>query len=183
MQVIRLYFAGPDDGGHGYTLGRVPINSCDFSPGSYSFDDVSGDTELEHFDTSVQHDVDVGMIPMMLDAKAAVEARGYRLNIYASPWSPPAPFVGGAAAFGHADPLGCPRGQDMATGLPPLGVPSPGGASGTSCSPWWQSGGNLSLGGLPAPALADWGGFGLTPGGAVDDDSKRRVGLGATGSA
>ena len=101
----------------------------------------------------------------------------------ASPWSPPAPFVGGAAAFGHADPLGHPRGQDMATGLPPLGVPSPAGASGTSCSPWWQSGGNLSLGGLPAPALADWGGFGLTSGGAVDDDSKRRVGLGATGSA
>ena len=90
MQVIRLYFAGPDDGGHGYTLGRVPINSCDFSPGSYSFDDVAGDMQLEHFDTSVQHDVDVGMIPMMLDAKAAVEARGYRLTVYASPWSPPA---------------------------------------------------------------------------------------------
>ena len=23
-EVIRLYFAGPEDGGHGYTLGRVP---------------------------------------------------------------------------------------------------------------------------------------------------------------
>ena len=79
MQVIRLYFAGPDDGGHGYTLGRVPINSCDFSPGSYSFDDVSGDTELEHFDTSVQHDVDVGMIPMMLDAKATFDGLIERL--------------------------------------------------------------------------------------------------------
>ena len=55
-EVIRLYFAGPEDGGHGYSLGRVPINSCDFSPESYTFDDVAGDVELEHFDTSVQHD-------------------------------------------------------------------------------------------------------------------------------
>ncbi|EOD37549.1 hypothetical protein EMIHUDRAFT_225435 [Emiliania huxleyi CCMP1516] len=123
-------------------------------------------------------------LPMQQPAPPArVRAASWGDSPAASPWSPPAPFVGGAAAFGHADPLGHPRGQDMATGLPPLGVPSPAGASGTSCSPWWQSGGNLSLGGLPAPALADWGGFGLTSGGAVDDDSKRRVGLGATGSA
>ena len=43
QELIRLYFADPDDGGHGYTLGRVPINSCDFSPASYTFDDVDGD--------------------------------------------------------------------------------------------------------------------------------------------
>ena len=23
-----MYFAPPEEGGHGYTLGRVPINSC-----------------------------------------------------------------------------------------------------------------------------------------------------------
>lgn len=31
-EVIKLYFASPSEGGHGYALGRVPINSCDFSP-------------------------------------------------------------------------------------------------------------------------------------------------------
>jgi len=89
-EVIRLYFASPEEGGHGYTLGRVPMNSCDFSPASYTFDDVEGDVELEHFDHSVKHDVDVGMVPMMLEAKAKVEARGFKLNVYTSPWSPPA---------------------------------------------------------------------------------------------
>ena len=55
--VIRLYFGPPEEGGLGYTMGRVPINSCDFSPASYSFDDVKGDVELEHFDGGVAHDV------------------------------------------------------------------------------------------------------------------------------
>ena len=90
QKVIHLYFASAEDGGLGYTLGRVPINSCDFSPASYSFDDVDGDMELEHFDDDVQHDVDSGMLPMMLAAQALVEARGEKLNVFASPWSPPA---------------------------------------------------------------------------------------------
>ena len=89
-KVISLYFDPPEKGGHGYTLGRVPINSCDFSPESYSFDDVAGDVELEHFDTSVTHDVESGMIPMILAAQEKVVARGEKLNVYASPWSPPA---------------------------------------------------------------------------------------------
>ena len=88
-EVIRLYFSSPEEGGHGYTLGRVPINSCDFSPGSYTFDDVEGDVELEHFDSSVQHDVDSGMIPFILAAQKAVVARGLELTMYASPWSAP----------------------------------------------------------------------------------------------
>ena len=70
-EVVRLYFSSPKDGGHGYTLGRVPINSCDFSPASYTFDDVEGDMELEHFDSSVAHDVHSGMIPMIQAAQEA----------------------------------------------------------------------------------------------------------------
>ena len=53
-KVISLYFDGPEKGGHGYTVGRVPINSCDFSPASYTFDVVVGDVELTHFDTTVK---------------------------------------------------------------------------------------------------------------------------------
>ena len=89
-EVVKLYFAPAEEGGHGYTLGRVPINSCDFSPASYNFDDVAGDTGLDHFDDSVQHDVDVGMIPMILAAADAVKKRGLSLTMFASPWSPPA---------------------------------------------------------------------------------------------
>lgn len=83
-------------GGLGYSLGRTHINSCDFSIESYSFDDTDGDFNLTNFDTNVQHDLDSGMVDMMLFAiriakesfpKEAVE---YGMRIVASPWSPPA---------------------------------------------------------------------------------------------
>ena len=32
-----------------YTFGRVPIASCDFSLGPYSYDDVDGDFDLKNF--------------------------------------------------------------------------------------------------------------------------------------
>lgn len=75
--------------GLGYALGRVHMNSCDFSIQSYSFDDMDGDFKLDNFDTHVSHDVD--MIAMMSEATTLLqEAWGDTLNIYASPWSPPA---------------------------------------------------------------------------------------------
>ena len=87
-EVIRLYFG---KGGLGYTLGRVPMNSCDFGPGdpkrTYSFDDVADDVDLNHFDDTVAHDVESGMIPMI---QAAMEAAGGTFTLFASPWSPPA---------------------------------------------------------------------------------------------
>jgi glucosylceramidase len=89
-KVIHLYFSSPEEGGLGYTLGRVPMNSCDFSPASYTFDDVDGDMELTSFDSSVGHDVTSGMIPMILQAQESVKARGHPLKMYTSPWSPPA---------------------------------------------------------------------------------------------
>ena len=89
-EVIKLYFSSPAEGGLGYTMGRVPINSCDFSPDSYTFDDVKGDTELKHFDTTVQHDVDNGMVPMIKAAQEAAKKRGQRLKLLASPWTAPA---------------------------------------------------------------------------------------------
>ena len=66
------------------------VNSCDFSPASYNFDPLPDDVDLAHFDHTVAHDVDVGMIPMIQQAQDAVRARGFELNVYASPWSPPA---------------------------------------------------------------------------------------------
>ena len=41
--MLEAYY-GPT--GHRYTLGRVPINSCDFSLDSYNYDDVPDDCSL-----------------------------------------------------------------------------------------------------------------------------------------
>ena len=78
--------------GLGYSLGRVHMNSCDFSVKSYSFDDVDGDFNLTHFDTKVKHDVTSGMIEMMLLANEKLKDDWNEggINIMASPWSPPA---------------------------------------------------------------------------------------------
>lgn len=59
-------------------MGRIPINSCDFSPYTYNFDNVSDDFALEHFDESLKGDEDTGMIQLMHDAlgKASLKLFG-----------------------------------------------------------------------------------------------------------
>jgi len=82
-KVLEAYF-GED--GIGYSVGRVHINSCDFSMASYNFDDVEDDFELEHFDSNVTHDAAL-LIPFI---KAANAKNKYGpMKIFASPWSPP----------------------------------------------------------------------------------------------
>jgi glucosylceramidase len=85
-QVLEQYF-GPT--GLGFTMGRVHINSCDFSTGSYSFDDTDGDYNLEQFDMSVGRDT-TKLIPLIQRAMAKVQQNGQSLKLLASPWSPPA---------------------------------------------------------------------------------------------
>lgn len=63
-QLMGAYY-GPD--GIGYTTGRMPIHSCDFSVDVYTFDDESGDKELEQFDTAVEYDQKLSL-PMIHDA-------------------------------------------------------------------------------------------------------------------
>jgi len=81
--------------GLGYSLGRVHINSCDFSVESYNFDDVDGDFELKHFDVNVTHDAQKdGMIDMILRATTFFNQEWSdgvdgQFKMYASPWSPP----------------------------------------------------------------------------------------------
>jgi glucosylceramidase len=69
--------------GINYTLARTNIHSCDFSSGSYTYVQ-EGDKELKSF--SIDHDKQF-RIPFI---KQALGASGGRLNIFASPWSPPA---------------------------------------------------------------------------------------------
>lgn len=84
--------------GLGYSLGRVHINSCDFSVKSYSFDETEDDFDLLDFDVGVHHDAQSGMIDMALRATSVFrEAWGStsstdpdgNFKLYASPWSPP----------------------------------------------------------------------------------------------
>lgn len=98
--------------GLGYSLGRVHINSCDFSVKSYSFDETDGDFDLQDFDTDVSHDAQKdGMIDMILRAtktfndawtpSSPINDNGNRddpndasvyegdFKVFASPWSPP----------------------------------------------------------------------------------------------
>jgi glucosylceramidase len=69
--------------GIGYTLARTNMNSCDFSSGSYTYV-AENDAALNTF--SIAHDEQY-KIPFI---KEAMTASGGDLNLYISPWSPPA---------------------------------------------------------------------------------------------
>jgi O-glycosyl hydrolase len=89
--------------GLGYTVGRIPIGACDFSIDPYNFDNVEDDFNMTHFDGSVTHDVEVGMVDMALRATSMVRQawssgdennnnvyqQDGRMLLFASPWSPP----------------------------------------------------------------------------------------------
>jgi glucosylceramidase len=94
--VMELLFG---KSGLGYSLGRVHINSIDFSVEAYSFDTTDGDFSLKDFDNGVHHDVETGMVDMALRA-TSVFREGWgstneqatsdgQLQLFASPWSPP----------------------------------------------------------------------------------------------
>ena len=87
-EVLEAYW-GVD--GIGYTMGRIPINSCDFSVASYNFDDVDGDWELKFFDETLAHDWENGMISLIRAAMATAKASGspFQMKLFGSPWSPP----------------------------------------------------------------------------------------------
>ena len=80
--IINAYFDTAT--GHGYTLCRTHINSCDFSTSNYAYDETAGDTKLEHF--SIDRDRQA-LLPMI---KAAIAVSKTPIKLFASPWSPPA---------------------------------------------------------------------------------------------
>jgi glucosylceramidase len=98
--VLNAYFLPAEQGGNGYTVGRVHMNSCDFSVTSYSFDDVAGDTSMSKFDMNVTHDQKT-MLPFM--RRALAKAPG-GVKIFASPWSPPAWMKTNGAMTSSGDP-------------------------------------------------------------------------------
>lgn len=80
-EILKAYF--DKENGIGYTFARTNINSCDFSSGSYTYVSDS-DKTLKTF--NIEHDKQF-KIPLI---KAATAAAGGKLNLFASPWSPPA---------------------------------------------------------------------------------------------
>jgi glucosylceramidase len=81
--VLRDLF-DPDPGrGHGYTLCRVHINSCDFALGNYAHVERHGDLALDSF--TIERDRQA-LIPMI---HAAQRVAGRPIRLLASPWSPP----------------------------------------------------------------------------------------------
>ena len=70
--------------GHGYTLCRVHMNSCDFALGNYAHVETPGDVELTGF--TIERDRRA-LLPMI---HAAQRVAGRPLKLLVSPWSPPA---------------------------------------------------------------------------------------------
>ena len=97
-ELVRAYFHPTE--GHAYNIGRVPINSCDYSQFSYSYDDTPDDFNLTSFDRSAKVD-SVSIIPLI---QAAQAMRGERLMLYAAPWSPPAWMKQSGQMNGSSDP-------------------------------------------------------------------------------
>lgn len=83
MHVLEAYFGLE---GAQFKIGRISINSCDFSTSTYSFDDVPGDFSLSKFDHHVQRDTQ-NIIPFIQQAKRMAQTD---ISLLASPWSPPA---------------------------------------------------------------------------------------------
>ncbi len=81
-QVLHDCFAR--GGGHGYTLCRVHMNSCDFALGNYAHVEQAGDVDLHSF--NIERDRRA-LLPFI---QAAQHVAGRPLQLLVSPWSPPA---------------------------------------------------------------------------------------------
>ena len=81
-QVLRGYFDPLH--GHGYTLCRVHMNSCDFALGNYAHVEQVGDVALDSFNIDRDRQA---LLPFI---KAAQQVAGQPLKLLVSPWSPPA---------------------------------------------------------------------------------------------
>ncbi|MBK9797280.1 MAG: glycoside hydrolase family 30 protein [Holophagaceae bacterium] len=81
-EVLQAYFHPV--AGHGYTLCRVPMGSCDFALGNYAHVETEGDVELATFTIARDRQA---LIPFI---RAAQKVAGGPIKLLASPWSPPA---------------------------------------------------------------------------------------------
>ena len=81
-QLLHDYF--DRDAGHGYTMCRVHMNSCDFALGNYAHVETAGDVDLKSFNIDRDRQA---LLPFI---QAALRAAGRPIQLLVSPWSPPA---------------------------------------------------------------------------------------------
>lgn len=79
--IIATYFSSA---GNEYTMGRIPMASCDFSRRVYSYDDSEGDLALSKFSLA-EEDV-LFKIPAVKDAMSISKRN---ISLFGSPWSSP----------------------------------------------------------------------------------------------
>ena len=79
--------------GLGLNVGRVTIASSDYSAELYSYDDMEGDTALEHF--SIKRD-EAYILPMIKEVLTIKPD----LYLYGAPWSPPGWMKSGGSLCG-----------------------------------------------------------------------------------
>jgi glucosylceramidase len=82
QEVLEAYF--DPNRGHGYSLCRVHMGSCDFALGNYAHVEADGDMALASF--TIERDRRA-LLPFI---RAAQRVAGAPIKLLASPWSPPA---------------------------------------------------------------------------------------------
>ena len=80
--LLRDYF--DNEAGHGYTVCRVHMNSCDFALSNYAHVETPGDVALDSF--SIHRDRQA-LLPFI---QAALRVAKRPIKLLVSPWSPPA---------------------------------------------------------------------------------------------
>ncbi|KAJ7318921.1 hypothetical protein OS493_036793 [Desmophyllum pertusum] len=82
QKLLSSYFS---QDGIEYSIGRIPMASCDFSTHTYSYDDYEGDFQMENFSLA-KEDFQL-KIPLML---SAIKMSKRNLTFFGSPWASPA---------------------------------------------------------------------------------------------
>ncbi|VDN06504.1 unnamed protein product [Thelazia callipaeda] len=101
INLLQSYFG---EKGIQYTIGRVPMASCDFSTRVYSYDDIPNDFTLSNFSLA-EEDMKF-KIPYI---KRAISLTNSTLKLFATPWSAPGwmkssgKMVGGGTLRGSPD--------------------------------------------------------------------------------
>ena len=81
--VLEMYFG---KNGHGYTLARTHIGSCDFALSPYTYQKQSGDFNMTTF--SMARDKSL-LIPFIQRVKATIATANRTMRLVSSPWTPP----------------------------------------------------------------------------------------------
>ncbi|KAL3866868.1 hypothetical protein ACJMK2_044121 [Sinanodonta woodiana] len=100
--LIQSYFGSM---GLEYTLGRIPMASCDFSTHLYSYDDSPGDLGLANF-TLAMEDLKY-KIPIIQKAQSISR---HKISLFGSPWSAPAWMKTSQNMTGYGTLIGNPGG-------------------------------------------------------------------------